>query len=266
MLKIDRQNYILNKLKTEGSVLITDLSAALDCHEETIRRDLKELEATVNLKRIYGGAYLDDPQDSGVPSVLKSTFFKEEKKAMSMAALKYLAPGDTIMIDSSTTCLQLMECILDANIPLTVITNSLAISSLCASSSNTIITLVCLGGQLRKKSSSFVGYHTTDVLKTNYAKISFFSNPAIDIAHGLTDRNLNESQVRKSMLKNSRKHIFLMDHTKFSKISDNIFGSLKDIDILITDQQLSEEWETELHKLGVCVEYINNESMPGADI
>lgn len=258
MLKIERQNYILNKLKTEGSVLIADLSTTLECHEETIRRDLKELESTVDLKRIYGGAYLDDPQDSGVPVELRGCFFKEEKKAMAATALKYLNPGDTVMLDSSTTCLQFLECILNTNIPLTLITNSLEICSLCSSSSNSSITLVCLGGQLRKKTKSFVGCRTTDMLSANYAHISFFSNPAIDLHYGLSDTNLNESQVRKCMLQHSKKHIFMMDHTKFSKITDNIFGNLNDIDVLITDQRLPEEWETALQKQGVTIDYTEN--------
>ncbi len=255
MLKIERQNYILNKLKTDGSVLISDLSAALDCHEETIRRDLKELETTIDLKRIYGGAYLDDPTDSGVPVELRGCFFKEEKTAMSMAALKYLHPGETIMLDSSTTCLQLAELILGTNLPLTLITNSLQICSLCASSSNTAITLVCLGGQLRKKTKSFAGCKTIDMLCTNYASTAFFSNPAIDMKFGLSDTHLNESQVRKCMLQHSQKHIFLMDHTKFSKISDNIFGSLRDLDVLITDQPLSQEWEQILQDHNITIDY-----------
>lgn len=255
MLKIERHNYILNKLKNDGSVLISDLSAALNCHEETIRRDLKELEASVDLKRIYGGAYLDDPRDSSVPAELRGCFFKDEKKAMGQAAMSYIKPGDTIMLDSSTTCLQLAECIINSNIPLTLITNSLQICSLCASAANAAITLVCLGGQFRQKTMSFIGCKTVDMLSTNYASAAFFSNPAIDIEFGLSDTNLNESQVRKCMLQHSKNHIFLMDHTKFSKISDNIFGSLQDIDTLITDQSLPLQWETALEKNNVSIHY-----------
>lgn len=255
MLKIERHNYILNKLKNDGSVLISDLSAALNCHEETIRRDLKELEASVDLKRIYGGAYLDDPKDSSVPAELRGCFFKDEKKAMGQAAMSYINPGDTIMLDSSTTCLQLAECIINSDVPLTLITNSLQICSLCASSSNTAITLVCLGGQLRQKTMSFVGCKTVDMLSANYAAAAFFSNPAIDIQFGLSDTNLNESQVRKCMLQHSKKHIFLMDHTKFSKISDNIFGTLRDIDTMITDQPLPAQWETALRENDILIDY-----------
>ena len=55
MLKIERQNFIMNELKNEGSILISNLSESLNCHEETIRRDLKELESAEN-SNVYTAA------------------------------------------------------------------------------------------------------------------------------------------------------------------------------------------------------------------
>lgn len=255
MLKIDRQNFILNELKTDGSVLISGLSEKLDCHEETIRRDLRELELEGKLKRIHGGAYLPDYSDHSVPIELRTSFFQIEKKEMAKLALPFIAPGDTIMLDSSTTCRQLAETILNSGIPVTLITNSLRICTLCDSTKPCGLTLVCAGGQLRTKASSFVGYKTTDMLSTNYANTAFFSNPAVDINYGLSDTNLNEAKVRSCMLNHSRQHIFLLDHTKFSKVSDNIFGDISDMDVLITDKKLSNDWENALRSKNVTLHY-----------
>lgn len=255
MLKIERQNFIMNELKNEGSILISSLSDSLNCHEETIRRDLKELESAGKLKRIHGGAYLPDYSDRSVPIDLRTSFFREEKREMAQIALPFISPGDTIMLDSSTTCLQLAQAILDSDITVTLITNSLRICILCDSAKNSKITLVCAGGQLRAKTSSFVGYRTTDMISSNFANIAFLSNPAVNITYGLTDNNLNEANVRKCMLEHSKQHIFLMDHTKFSKTSSNIFGQLSDIDVLITDKKLSRDWETSLRTKGVAFHY-----------
>lgn len=131
----------------------------------------------------------------------------------------------------------------------------LRICILCDSAKNSKITLVCAGGQLRAKTSSFVGYRTTDMISSNFANIAFLSNPAVNITYGLTDNNLNEANVRKCMLEHSKQHIFLMDHTKFSKTSSNIFGQLSDIDVLITDKKLSRDWETSLRTKGVAFHY-----------
>lgn len=75
MFKIERQAYIENELKKNKSVLISDLCQALDCSMETIRRDLKELEAAGKAQRIYGGAFLPEENDLGVPAKLRETFF-----------------------------------------------------------------------------------------------------------------------------------------------------------------------------------------------
>ena len=53
MLKIERHKLIEEELHTYGSILISTMSQKLDCSEETIRRDLKELEAQENPWRSF---------------------------------------------------------------------------------------------------------------------------------------------------------------------------------------------------------------------
>ena len=71
MLKIDRQKHLDEELHTYGSILISTMSQKLNCSEETIRRDLKEMEAQNKLKRIHGGAFLPDADDKGAPNYVK---------------------------------------------------------------------------------------------------------------------------------------------------------------------------------------------------
>jgi len=257
MLKIERQNYILSELQKNGSILVPDLSAALNCHPETIRRDLKELENDGKLIRIYGGAYLPDYSDLSVPTDLRSSLYKEEKIAMSAIAARHVFPGATIILDSSTTCLQLAQILLDSEIPLTIITNSLRICNLFDINTAHQIKIECTGGSFRQKTSSFIGYAATHSLETTYADISFISAPAIDKEFGLSDLSLNESRIRSTMLAHSKKHICLMDHTKFSKVAKKIIAPLEAIDILITDQVLDSDWSACLLQHNVTVEYTN---------
>ena len=65
MLKVDRQRYLEEELHTYGSILISAMSQKLNCSEETIRRDLNEMESQNKLKRIHGGAFLPDADDKG---------------------------------------------------------------------------------------------------------------------------------------------------------------------------------------------------------
>ena len=57
MLKIERFARIEEELKKKGSLEIPSLSQMLGCSEETVRRDLRELESVGKLNRIRGGAF-----------------------------------------------------------------------------------------------------------------------------------------------------------------------------------------------------------------
>ena len=254
MLKLERQLFIEKELHEKGSVLVSELSKVLDCSEETIRRDIKEMEAAGKLNKIHGGAYLPDKYDKGVPIELRESFFASEKEQMADKAVDIIKDHSVIMLDSSTTCLKLAEAIISSGKCITLITNSLRISSLFNSRSSNV-NLICLGGQLHRATASFTGYRTTDTLKQNVADITFISCPALHLQHGLSDNNLNEAEVRKHMLENSHYKVLIVDHTKFDSISDVLFYDLAGVDLLITDQPLSETWEEYCRKSSIEIIY-----------
>ena len=117
------------------------------------------------------------------------------------------------------------------------------ICSLCTEL-NSHINLICLGGNLRTRTQSFVGYHTTDILTTYYADCAFISCPKVTLSEGLSDNYLNEARVRETMLKHARQRFLIMDHTKFDESANIRFNGLELIDTIITDEPLSAEWTT----------------------
>lgn len=257
MLKIDRQEKIERELQQKRSVLISDLSKLLKCSEETIRRDLREMESANKLERIHGGAYLPEKYDKGVPIQLRETFYVEEKEQMAHVALSYIKDNDVIMLDSSTTCLKLAEALLASKLNITIITNSLRICNLCERYDSNV-KLICLGGSYHSSTSSFVGYHALDTLHTYYADKCFISCPSIDIEYGLSDNNSNSAKIRSSMIRNSKEHFLIMDHTKFNKKSNILFESLKNIDVLITNHMLNNTWSNACEKLNCKIKYSFN--------
>ena len=164
MLKIERFAKIEAELKQKGSLDIPSLSQLLGCSEETVRRDLRELEAVGKLNRIRGGAYLSDKYDKTYASPLRRTLYQEEKNQMSLKAMEFIHDRDVIFLDSSTTCLALARQLLGSKLSLTIVTNSMMICSLCTEP-NSHINLICLGGSLRTRTLSFVGHgHPQHVL------------------------------------------------------------------------------------------------------
>lgn len=243
MLKIERFSRIEEELKEKGSLDIPTLSQMLECSDETVRRDLRELETLGRLNRIRGGAYLSDKYDKTYASPLRKTLYQKEKSQISRKAIEFVHDRDVVFLDSSTTCLTLAGLLLDSKLSLTIVTNSMLICSLCTEP-NSHINLICLGGSLRTRTQSFVGYHTTDILTTYYADCAFISCPKVTLSEGLSDNYLNEARVRETMLRHARQRFLIMDHTKFDESANIRFNGLELIDTIITDEPLSAEWTT----------------------
>lgn len=242
MLKIERFAIIEHELEKKGTLSIPQLSQMLSCSEETIRRDLKELESAGKLTRTRGGAHIADKHDKSYSSTLRKVLFQEEKISMATRAMHLIQDSDVLFLDSSTTCLTLAEMILNSSLSVTIVTNSLLICNLCNDQRNSNINLVCLGGNFRWRSTSFVGYPATDTLAAYHADRAFVSCPKATLAEGLSDNHLGEARVREGMLRNATQRVLLMDHTKFDASANILFKGLDDVNIIITDEPLSPEW------------------------
>jgi len=254
MVKFERQSIIERELAKQGFVLVPAMSEMLQCSEETVRRDLKELEKAGKLTRTHGGAYLLDKYDKSYPTALRKTYMHRTKGKLARLAMQYIRENEVIMLDSSTTCLALAEALVQSQINLTIITNSLPICNLC-NDRNTNINLICIGGTFRRRTSSFTDYHTIDVLATYHADRAFISCPKVSMEFGLSDNHLSESRVREYMIKNSSSSYLIVDHTKFTGEANILFGGIRDIDVLITDQQLSDEWKNFAEQTGIRIKY-----------
>ena len=152
MLKEERQTWILNKLHTSGKVVVSHLAGELKVSEDTIRRDLLDLDQKGQLKRVFGGAI---PLEKPVIN-----FFDREtadvalKQQLAMRALEFLEPDQLVAIDGSSTNLQFAKNIPD-NLKLTVLTNSYSIAHVCSLKEQ--IRVIILGGDLLKDSMTTVG-------------------------------------------------------------------------------------------------------------
>lgn len=253
MLKLERKRIIENELKKSGSILISDISILAGCSEETIRRDLKEMEKDGKLKRVHGGAFLPETDDKGIPIKLREKYLPKEKQMLAEYITDNLInENDTIMLDSSTTCLSLAKSILARGIRISIITNSLRILTLFNETPQTS-KLICIGGHYRKRMNSFIGYPATIAVSQYLADKSFISCSAVDPVYGLLDNNMDEGQVRKAMLEHSKKRYLIVDHTKLSDRADYIIGDLSMIDEFITDIQPNSVWTDKLHSLEIIL-------------
>ena len=240
MLARDRVNMIMEILQQNGSALVSELSAQFGVTEETIRRDLSTLEKENKLRRVHGGAYISKEFEKEIPVNLRRQLCTNEKNAIASACLDFISDGDTIFLDRSTTACQIARLLKEKNYRVTVVTNSFEICTELASSET--VRLISLGGTYHVSTSSFSGNITHESISKIYAAKSFISCSGMQLDFGMGDNFETEAQIRLDMLKNSRERYLIVDHYKIGKIASFFIADYSQIDVVITDYEINDEW------------------------
>ncbi len=234
---LERSDYIMAILKREKVVLVNDLSRQLNVSEETIRNDLKKLEKEHKLRRVHGGAYLNDGYGNETPFSVRSKIMCAEKALIAQRCLPLIRNRDTIFLDSSSTAYNLAKAIFDCGKRLTVITNSLEIARVLAT--NNEIRLVLLGGEFQQDSLSFQGDLLQEQLSEYYISTAFISATGVDLAAGITDSMQGEARVRKTVVLRAAQYVLLADETKFQQHGPYVISSFADVDCLVSDAMVA---------------------------
>lgn len=252
MLAIERRRKIISLLEERNSVLVPELSRIFNITEETVRRDLEKLENEGLLKRTYGGAVISDSINTDLPLRIREVTNIEGKQAIGRKAAEYIQDGYTIMLDSSSTALQ-VAANLKTKKRITVITNSVKIVTELADAKE--CTVISTGGSLRSGAMSFVGRLAETTLGEYNVDLAVLCCKGIELDRGITESNEQEAQVKKAMVSAAEKTYLVVDYTKFNKVSFVNLLQLQRIDTVFTDRKLSQDWERRLEEIGVRLVY-----------
>jgi len=252
MLAIERRSQILAKLQQERRVLVSDLSQFYNVTEETIRRDLEKLEKEGVAKKTYGGAILNENFNVDLPYTVRKKSNVSNKQQIAEIIAQMIEDGDHIIMDASSTALYVAKRIKNKK-NITLITNSVEI--ILELSDMTGWKILSTGGSLKEGSLSFVGYQAEDMIKKFHVDKAIISCKGVDIENGFTDSNEMDAQVKKAILNSAKYKILAADSSKFNKISFTKIGDFSDIDTIVTDNPLGENWEKVLSSKGVDIIY-----------
>ncbi|WP_040203676.1 DeoR/GlpR family DNA-binding transcription regulator [Neobacillus jeddahensis] len=242
MFADQRRNLIIEILTEKGTVTVNDLSSSLSISAATIRSDLNQMEKQGLLIRTHGGAMLKaeetDPSfDKAYENREKK--FRAEKQRIGYSALKYIHEGQCILLDASTTCFELAKYLRDTKMKLTVVTSGIATAAMLKE--NPYLTVIIVGGIVRNSSNSVEGLLGEELLRKINIDLLFTSAYAFNIRDGLSDFSLYEVELKRVMVSVANKVITLLDHSKLNKSSSATFARPIDIDLFITDEDVSEE-------------------------
>ncbi|MCM3715581.1 DeoR/GlpR family DNA-binding transcription regulator [Alkalihalobacillus oceani] len=239
MLQEERYKKILNLLKQNDSVKVTELVHVLNVSIDTVRRDLENMETKKLLKRVHGGAIL--PENRGDQNVFSYRESKNKEKKMELAELacEYVSEGQAIALNAGTTTMEIAKKLAESFERLTVISNGLRIIEHFSHKPG--FTIIVPGGILDQEEYALYGKKCEEDIGNYNIDQAFISINAISLSKGLTDFRIHEIDIIRAMMENARQTIIAADSSKFEKVSYLNVCPLEGIDMIITDSSVNEE-------------------------
>jgi len=248
MLKQERHQFILKKLKLNRKVLSVNLSKELFVSEDTVRRDLKELETKHLLYKVHGGAL---PLENKLLTYdERSVSDLDKKNVIAKKAVDLIHDGQVIIMSGSTTNLELAK-IIPPKINATVFTYSLPIAMQL--SHHPSIEVIFIGGKLNKSAQVTVGIDVVNSISSIRADICFMGIGGIDIHRGMTEPDWEVAHIKKSMIKVSDYVAAMCISTKIMEVKRYSVVSIDSIDAIISDFEPSNEIFLEFKDKGLII-------------
>jgi DeoR/GlpR family transcriptional regulator of sugar metabolism len=259
MFAPERRNMIMQKLNEDKRVTIKELSKEINVSEATLRTDLAKMEEEGLLLRTHGGAILADANlDNETSFKTRERKNKSEKSVIAKKASELIISGQCILLDASSTALELARILIDMPIRLTVVTSG--INTALELNEHPDITVILLGGIVKRGSFALEGSLGIDILKKINVDMMFTSANGFSIESGLTDFSVYEVELKREMVKASNHVVALLDHSKINKNSIASFASTNQIDTIITDADMENSYAKKLTDQNIEVIKVSSET------
>ncbi len=245
-LAAERFEAIRRILKQRGVVRVEELCRELAVSAATVRRDLAELDLHGQVRRVHGGAVCVEGRLEEPVFDDKAAIAAKEKQKIAEAACRFIKPKDSIFLDGGSTVLALAR-LLDGMSQLTVVTNSLRVAGIFSSAGPR---LILVGGEFRRLSQTFVGSLTQPLIEKLSVDTAFMGTIGLSVDGEMTTTDPREAQTKELVISHARQVVLLADSSKVGKVSFVNFGSLKDIDVLITDSNAGKKEVAKFRKSG----------------
>lgn len=248
MLKEERLDFILQKLKADQKVKLGELSEALQVSEDTVRRDIEFLAGNGLLTKVRGGAIPHSPNLHSFSD--RVHVLEEDKRRIADKALQLLQPGQTIMLGGGTTTYALAG-MLPPDMPLTVVTNNVPLATLLCEHPS--VDVVLAGGRVRKHSQITLGAEAVRMFQQVHVDICFIGVCSLHHEIGVSTKEYEELEVSRAMLQSASRVVAV---TTFDKIGTAELYKVCDITAvgcIITEVDSSHELFAPYQQLGIQI-------------
>lgn len=247
-----RRQRIVSLLREQGSVQIPSLAEMFNVSTQTLRKDLNFLDSKGICTRSPGGAILNrgtlPPRENAIDE--KRTLFADEKVRIGKAAAALIGAGESVLLDSGTTTLQVARHV-HPDDELVVVTNDVGIMNELVTHEH--VQLVFLGGTLRRTSLSFYGTQTEQALQDLHVDKLFLAADGFDIEKGITTHFEPEALLNRKMCEVAKEIIVVTDSSKFGRICLHKILEPQRISKFITDAGIPAQARAALTRMDVEV-------------
>ena len=242
-----RLNVILGELAKHDRVLVKEMADRLNVSRETIRRDLKELELSGQLRCTYGGA-IRAQSEGDQPVSRRMRVNAREKATIARYAARLVRDDTTFFVDAGTTTLAFARHLVNRD-RVRVFTNSLDIAQILAGGS---VAEVCVvGGRVRPDYRAMLGPLTLEAVERHVFDAAFVSVAAVDYVHGFMDYGQDEASLRRVLARHAREVVMMADSAKIGRTASVRTLELRQVHRLVTDAAPAAPFATKLTDAGI---------------
>lgn len=243
-----REIQILEKLKTTSWISTKEISNHFKISFDTARRDILHLTATGQAIRVHGGIIASTRDE--VPEFLnRRHILSPVKSEMAKIAASYILPGKLYFIGASTTLVQVCDML--GQVDTTIVTH--AIDNAEHLMSNKMPKIELLGGIVDRTNRYTSSLDTLVRLNDYIFDAAFIGASRITDEGDITVMGKADAAILKKVVQRSKKIILVTQNYKFTtkKTSPYVVANCKDVDILVTDKELDEQYKTYFRKSNI---------------
>jgi len=248
MLAETRRQRLLELVTRQGYATLDVLCRVLGVSESTIRRDLEVLDLAGSIKRTHGGAVYTGEVRSMPAFDERTGTAAMEKRAIGLAAAALLEDGDTVLLDGGTTTLEVARALVGRRVQ--VVTNSLPIAQLLASSQQT--DLILIGGYVYPRTGVALGPLAVATMQTIRVRTAILGAGGI-VPEGIYNSNSLLVETERQMMLCGQEIMIVADHTKFGRLALARLCGLDEVDQVVVDSGLSDENRAMVEHAGVSI-------------